>query len=493
MLLVLTVGQTDLQIVEGGIRREFRKERCAALHDELEQRTSKWHIVDSPYRKTEPPVEALPEGDILLCTPKLDAVLREFVPTSALVLETRRDVAAAPADPRFSGTALEARLRDKGVGTVFRRPYLEGPERLEDANHPQDAVIRREVVQRLVQAVRESLEAVTPSCIVVATIGGFPVVSALVEEIVRLFALVPVEVIEVADGTKANPPTFDRAVTRTAIPEPIVSFQARRRAWELVAKGNLLGAWAIAEPLHGHDTEYAWPQVVEWLARFQASLPMSEGCDVPVLTHRRMAVRAALRVELALRAGDIPKAIHGTVAFFEAALWDHLGERATSHHKEKRLFKLDPAPADDLIRRGERYESKIVGMDPKRPFIFKAKDGATDWYWIDDSEVCAIQIAKHYLELEGLAKLGTAVSKNIRELRNDVAHNEPTPGLMEDARRRMQDVSLWSSTDEFLTQPLVQGVLRELGTQDPASLCSDLLQRVRTRLLAGYLTTPPQP
>jgi hypothetical protein len=62
--------------------------------------------------------------------------------------------------------------------------------------------------------------------------------------------------------------------------------------------------------------------VIKWLAHFAASLPLPTACDLAVLSHERMAVRAALRVELALRAGDIPRAVHGTVAFLEAALWD---------------------------------------------------------------------------------------------------------------------------------------------------------------------------
>mgnify|MGYP000001375286 CR=1 FL=1 len=490
-LLVLTAGQSDVQLVVDGVRRELRKERCAALHDELEQRASKWRIVDSPDSKTEPPVEQLPEGELLLCTPKLDAVVRDVVPTSALVLETRRDANAAPGDPRFAGAVLEARLKDKGVETIRRVAYLAGTERLEDRAQPRDAVIRREVVSRLEQAVRECLETVTPSRIVVATSGGFPAVSNLVEEIVRLHASVPVDALEVADGARANPPSADRAVARTSIPEPLISFQARRRALELIAKGNLLGAWAIAEPLHEHEVEHTWTRVMEWLRRFASSLPMAEGCELPVLTHKRMAVRTALRVELALRAGDIPRAIHGTVAFFEAALWDHLGERATRHADaiKRRWFSLDPVPAEDLVRKGEPYESKQAGEeDRKRPFIRKETADGTDWYWIDDSEFCAIQLAKHYLKLDGLTKLGQAVSKDIRELRNDVAHNEPTPELMEDARRRMAEAKLWSGAGTFLSQQLVQDVLHELGALHPGSLCEELLRTVRLRLLAG-----PQP
>jgi len=486
-LLVLTAGQTDVQLVVDGVRRELRRDRCAALHDEIERRASRWRIVDAPERKTEPPVEALPEGELLLRTPKLDAVLREVVPASALLLETRRDASSAPGDPRFAGAVLEARLKARCAETVHRRAYLQGTERLEDRDESRDAVIRRKVVHRLEQAVRDTIEAVRPSRIVVAATGGFPVVTNLVEEIVRLHASVPVDALEVADGAQASPPTADRAVARTSVPEPLVSFQSRRRALELIARGNLLGAWAIAEPLHGDETEHAWTRVIEWLACFASSLPIPKGSDVPVLMHKRMAVRAALRVELALRAGDIPRAVHGTVAFFEAAVWDHLGEK-TSRHPNKRQFKFHVPPAEDLVR--ERDPAKLAALskakqrkDRDRPFIFKETADGSDWYWIDDNEICAIQIAKHYLELDSLTKLGQALAGDIRELRNDVAHNEPTPALMEAARHRMQRATLWSSSNGFMSQPLVQAVLRELGEQQPEVLCTKLIAEVRSRLL----------
>jgi hypothetical protein len=202
-----------------------------------------------------------------------------------------------------------------------------------------------------------------------------------------------------------------------------------------------------------------------------------------------MAVRAALRVELALRAGDIPRAVHGTVAFFEAALWDHLGEK-TSRHPSKRQFKFHVPPAEDLVRK--RDPARLAELsntkqreDRDRPFIFKETADGSDWFWIDDNEICAIQIAKHYLKLDSLTKLGQALAGDIRELRNDVAHNEPTPALMKDARSRMQGAALWSSTNGFMSQPLVQAVLRELGEQQPEVLCTELIAEVRSRLLEG--------
>jgi hypothetical protein len=141
-----------------------------------------------------------------------------------------------------------------------------------------------------------------------------------------------------------------------------------------------------------------------------------------------------------------------------------LKEKTTPHSTKKRLFRLNPAPAAELVR--ERDTTKLAGLsrskqdeDKKKPFIFKETDEHGDWYWIDDNEVCAVMLAKHYLGSETLTSLGQAVNKT-RDLRNDVAHNEPTPSLMADARQRMQEAGLWSSSDTFLSQPLVQAVLQ---------------------------------
>jgi hypothetical protein len=187
-----------------------------------------------------------------------------------------------------------------------------------------------------------------------------------------------------------------------------------------------------------------------------------------------MAARSALRVELALRAQDIPRAVHGTVAFFEAALWDLLGERA-SRHPSKRLFRFRVSPPKELVR--ERDE------DRSRPFIFKEKTDGSDWYLIDDSEICAIRIAKHFLKCDSLVTLGQALAANIRELRNDVAHNEPTPALMGDARSCLRRAGLWSDKDTFLDQKLVRDVLVELGVLNPGRLLQDLLAELRRRIV----------
>ncbi len=476
-LLVMTTGQTDVQLVMDDVRYELRKDRCAGLHDELEQRRAQWYFVDAPCRKQEQPVEALPEDTFSLCTPKLDAVLCRVVPAAVLLLETRRNASAAPGDPRFAGAVLKARLEARGVIRIYRCTYLQNDERLENPDQPLDAVVRREVVRRLEAAICNAIVNVKPSRFVVTATGGFPVISNLVEEIVRLHAgELDVEVLEIADGTRANPPTADRAVPRVSVPEPLVSFQSRRRALEQITRGNLLGAWAIVEPLHAHKTEQTWTQVVDWLRCFASSLPMPDACDLRVLVHPRMAVRAALRVELALRAGDIPRAVHGTVAFCEAAVWDWLLEYFERDASNPRFLKLregKPAPTGNLLRDG--------GDDDKnRPFENKTKNGQTG-FWFHESG--AGRFACYYVRSKPLKNLLDAIEK-VKQLRNDVAHNEPTPKLMDGARCQMQKAGLWSCKGTFLSQKLVQDVLVELGESQPDQLLERLLAEVRQRLTA---------
>lgn len=480
-LLVITTGQTDVQLVEGNARQELAKRNCASLHDEIERRRDNWRLVDSPRTKAAGAVESLPKGVFDLCVPKLDAVLqdareKQIKLTCALILETRRDAHAVPGDPRYAGAVLAARLREYGITDIRQVPFLTGEERLEGCE-PRDSIIRHDVVDRIEGAVEKAIEDLSPAQILVATTGGFPVVANLVEEIVRLYAAPApdgmVEPLEVPDSAEA------RAISRQRVPEPALSYQARRLALDLIKKGSLLGAWGAVQHLHGDAVEQRWTKVVEWLGQFAASLPMPEACDIGVLKHEHMSIRAALRVELALRAGDIPRAVHGTVAFFESALWDHLRPRLTRHGDPKRrLYKVAPAPADCLIRKGDGSAE-----DRRRPFEVADESDGVRWYRIFDDDVCGVRLAKRYLQQEALHKLGQAVS-NIRELRNDVAHNEPTSELMDEARHKMVAASLWSQNCEFLATPLVQCVLRDLGEKDPDHLCTDLVSNVRRLLLS---------
>ncbi len=486
-LLVFTVGRTDVQLVENGRRREFSKRCCAALHQQVEQRTGDWRVVDSPADKCTDDVENLPDGRFEFCTPKLDAVLQYLeekgvLPADALILETRRYSEKVREDPRAAGLVLEQRLRERFGNRVevTRIAYLEGAERLEDGDSERDAVIRQAVVSRIDYAIRDAMAKRSGGQIVVATTGGIPRIATLVDEVVRLYAGRgnSVELIEVPEAAKADPGKRDRAVPRRSVPEPVESYRARRHALDLIEAGNLIAAWGAVKHLADDEIEQKWTRIVEWLYRFAASLPIPNECDIAMLRHRLMAVRAVVRVELALRADDIPRAVHGTVAFFEAALWDQLLPHVERHPDKPKLYAIKPAPCVELVRSGNMGDSH----NRKRPFE-RVDEMGTTWYRIYEENVCAIRIAKYYLKSDPLQNLGQAVSE-IRNLRNDVAHNEPTPELMAEAKQKMAEVQLWSSDGaRFLTQPLIQEVLNELGVTAPEQLCDNLIATVRSRLV----------
>jgi hypothetical protein len=477
-LLVLTTGQTDVQLVEGDARREVDR----VLQIQIEQRRDEWTLVKAPVAKQKG-AGALPRcGPITLCTPKLDAVMayleeKCITLTAALILETQRD--ASIDGSRLAGPALEQRLSERlGRDAIRRVAFLHNRERYEDRNNPQDAVLRREVVKRIDQAVSKCLASTAYDRIILATTGGFPAVNSLVEEVVRLHAFLKaqetqqhtaIDPLEVSDGVLADPPTRDQAVSRASIPEPAASYEARRRALELITRGNLLGAWGAVQHLHTDAVQHEWTRVVEWLAMFAASLPMPDECDIELLKDPRMAVRAGLRVELALRAGDIPRAVHGTVAFFECAFWDWLkrydfaAEGITRIDEIGKSYCLPEKPTAD---QKERFREK------------KPRDGS---WRINDFET-GINAWLPKLAKPKLCALSEALSQDIRQLRHDVVHNEPTEALMADAERQMVAAGLWSTKKTFLDQPLVRDALKELGVSKPSSLHESLIKAVGLRL-----------
>jgi hypothetical protein len=472
-LLVTTTGQTDVQLVSGGQRRKLDSGTCGTLHDAIQSRS--WRVVDAPKERSGDVINKLPDGDLRLCTPKLDAVLAHFgtaLPTSVLILETRREDAS---DPRLAGEVMERRLRDRGVAEVTRVAFLTGKERLEDPANEVDAVVRRAVVATLSNAIRVMTKGLKPEDrVFVATTGGLAAANELINELVRLYCVggPKVTALEVPDGERGR--QDDRAVEEKF--HPAAGYRARWHALSLVEKGNLLGAWGAVSHLEGAPGQ-EWMQVIKWLAQFAASLPFDpplppEG-GLTVLGHRRMAVRAALRVELALRAGDIPRAVHGTVAFFEAALWDKLLEHFERDPKDARWLKLKAgavAPTGQLLREG-------VDDDKNRPFERKSRPDGQAWFWFHESG--AGRFARDYVRSKALKSLLDAVDR-VKTLRNDVAHNEPTPDLMNEARTCMQHAKLWSNNDTLLSQPLVQDVLKDLGEESPEQLLDSLLTEVRS-------------
>lgn len=475
-LLIMTVGHTDVQLVSGNQRHKLDGNTCGTLHDAIKERL--WSVLDAPNARSRDIIKVLPEGELPLCTPKLDAVLSYLdssLPGSVLIFETNRQ---HEREPRFAGEVMERRLRDRGVESVTRVAFLTGDEQLEDPSKDVDTVVRRSVVATLSNALSLATTGLThDDRVFMATTGGLAAANELINELVRLYCVggPVVRALEVPDGDRTH--QADRAVEEKF--HPAAGYRARWHALSLVEKGNFLGAWGAVSHLEGAPGQ-EWTQVIRWLACFASSLPIPDECDLEELKPQPMATRVALRVESALRAGDIPRAVHGTVAFFEAALLDLLQPRLSRHPSNKGWCAVSPLPDAALIRpNGNRNREK--------PFEVKEQNNGKTWYKVHhyDSEG-AKKLVHEYLNSSPLQKLEEAITQfMIRDLRNDVAHNEPTPELMKNASSSMRGAALWSNDNQFLIQPIVKDVLRELGETDPEHLLVNLLAEVRRRLVVA--------
>ncbi len=91
ILLFITVGQTDVQLVMSGRRHKLYGNSCGTLHDAIKERM--WSVIDAPSARSRDFINRLLEGKLKLCTSKLDAMLLYFdqkQPTSVLIFETKK-------------------------------------------------------------------------------------------------------------------------------------------------------------------------------------------------------------------------------------------------------------------------------------------------------------------------------------------------------------------------------------------------------------------
>ncbi|MBK6842822.1 MAG: hypothetical protein IPG88_11015 [Gemmatimonadetes bacterium] len=525
-LLIVSTGRTDVQVVVEGSRWEVGKEIMGDFHDLLRYQPARWSLEATTGipRARKAKVEVLPSGHFRICTPKLDGILellegRDNAPTEILLLETRR---TEPEDPRYAGQVLEARIHQR-LGpevAVVHCSYLAGRERVEDKSRPRDEFVRVAVAERIERSIGAEIRRISPSRITLALTGGFPMLDLVIEETVRLHALahsqrlcapastsasIEVELVKVPEPDRTSPDAEELAVPESAM-RPHVANATKRRALELLSEGHVLGAWGAAKALAGDDVEGDWVDVFESLYRWMSSLPVNpEATPLSALRDARGAVRAALHVELALRAENIPAATMGTIAFMEAAIWDHLMDQWLAPAERLGQYRLRRDVPAEMVKielervrceLGELAEFELVKLDhvkgnANRPFLVEASaapsnpksNGARtgDTVTVHDGGGCTARLTRDLLAKPALERFRIACDP-LRNFRNDVAHNVPTPERMELVTRKMQERALWSrgAVASFLSQSLCADVLTELGVDQPSRLLDNLICEVAT-------------
>lgn len=496
-LLLYTVGHTDVQLVEGERRRELDKDRAGRIHEQLAQR-SDWRLVEAkPKHEARREASAtaqssvsgssgatsdlLPPGPFDLSTPKLDAVLtyldeQRLELAHALILHTDRP---GKNDPTQAGPILLRRLRERGHSSAALVSYLSGEhELLEDRHTRGDELLRRAVVRRLDAAIAEAVASPHGpfDLVVIATLGGMPKVQAVVAELAQLHAgsIKHIE-LEVPD-VRSDP--AERAILRSEKTDPSAVVAATRHALALVERGDFIAAWGAVS----HLAPKVSP-VFRWLYEWATSMPHEPGteppADFPLPRADQRALAAALRVELALRRGDLAHAIQKTFAFFEAAIWDllHRDHIQGPHAPDAPLsFVLHPPPDEDAKIGLERDDAKHPGH-----------------HHVKNYGAGSFEIRKKYLErhtpspasIAPLKAFADAVGQ-VEHFRNMVAHSEPQRTRLGVAQKKMGQLRLWSKkqTPSITSQPLFGDVLSALGAPPVSTALDGLLRATRALALA---------
>lgn len=477
-LLIISTGQTDVQLVVDGKRRAIEKRYCGEIHGELQKlNSSAWMVVDAPpidKNRQDWPSGVLPPAPVAVCTPKLDAASTYLEKDGdrvdrVLILETIRDIGS---DPHFAGGVLQRRIQERNGGVqVIRATYLSGNERLEDRADARDAVVRRDVVRRLDHAIRDSVGGATR--VIVASTGGLGQVPPLLDAIAQLYTVPParLDFVEIPEPKEGD----DEAVSRTKVVEPTEVYRARANALSLLRRGDWVAAWGTASVYSGEPEQAVWTEPIHRLYLFATALPVPEEWLVSAgLTN--MAARVALRAEAALRCGDIPTAIHRTVSFLEAAFDEHVRRDGRLQATDERdVYRIETV-AEDLI-----YSDGSNRHHLRRPFQRKGEGK----YKLTRTIPCIQSLLSNYLQGCDKARvLANLVQTNrVNDLRNEVAHDEPDGKKLADAKELMVRAGLWTQSDSILQATVVQDALIELAVENPEQLWDRLVRGVERQVL----------
>lgn len=508
-LLIYTTGDTDVQLVENGQRWELKRDIAQEF-----SRQHGWSVVSSDIPKADPKEKkGIPkEGPFQVCTPKLDAILhylrgQNIAIERALLLYTDRPTQPnGRQDPYHVIPVLEHRLSQEHI-EPYSVTYLSAGD-LEGAPEgpAQDSALQRSVAQCIERAIAQHLSQ-TSDDVVIAVLGGHPVIREVVDELVPLHARGrQVLHLRLPDLSRTTPTTPSSEAASSGYLEkparytpssPSATISARRHALTLIEKGNFVAAWGAVAHLEQEPSCQRWVQALRWLYQWATSQPIDEACDVPIINETTGAAAVALRVEQALVNGEFHRAISNTSAFFEELVWAHLrsgyvtdsGQRTD---KGEPLYFVTPEPPrtdgfprprqDPRGRVPARVAAELSAQSqPRRICNFGKGHGAILTYLVDNSEP-ARRHTPGICATHALARLAP-MAEQVQGERNNTAHSEPDRDQLHAATDTFRTLHLWTPDNHFLSAPLVAAALREINVDDPEHLFDNLVAAVRDRLI----------
>lgn len=536
--LVLTHGTSDLQILlrdkngrlwrampDKGIVRQFHQWLLDAAPDaeiipvppELRDRQAEASITDwngDSYalwignEALDAHPERTPHGRLQLMLPKIQPALDQWLAkqdatsqqaeytASPLALALKKTGIVSPLvgvlvlstdrgtdeqEPVATFTFLKRWLLQLGVPeqAIHEKVILHPGEKLESADSP----IAPAVAERIERAVREFYDRASKRALLIASMGGLPPIKTLLAEMALLLA---------KDRAQSLFKTEHGALGLQKN-TPIDALRTRRQCLQLVQRGALLEAWAMASPFHDDPDARSWTRPLEQAARLLNGNPVGECVQLPalqrILDHARSAacLLVAIRVETALQGERWLDAINGSMTFLEAAFHDHINAWA-----QNVLEEYEPR------YRHMRFRADPPGILLEKGALEKLADSRTyRAHMVGESALSAWDEVLNSEPLRSLRAVFYDRDNALHRYRNFNTHGVMPQEEIDKALKRFMGADLWSQgTDNpanrpkpgrfFLGRARVRDVITELmgSSEDtPEQLYQNLLQQIEACLI----------
>lgn len=265
---------------------------------------------------------------------------------SVLVLSTNREKDLQ--EPVATFTFIQQWFVGLGAAasSIYQEIYLKGTERLESAKATNSNALPVQAVdpiiaKRIEQAIIQFYNPTSKNKLLVATMGGIPLIKSFIAEVAVLLA-----------GEKRTLNLFrsEEGVAGLLPQNPVDFIHARRQCLKLVQRGAFLEAWYSAALFHKDPTQKHWLKPLEQAASLINGNPLKEEASLPALQEILRLAKTAnclligVRIESALHSERWLEAINNTITFLEVAVSDALQqwEQVQSFNPRTKIISFKP-------------------------------------------------------------------------------------------------------------------------------------------------------
>jgi dihydroorotate dehydrogenase len=399
-------------------------------------------------------------------------------------------------EPIATFTFLKRWLKQKGVpeDAVQEFVYLHPGERLESHDSPIDPTIAR----RLERALLDFYPRDRRPPLLIACIGGLPLIKDLLAEIAGLLA-----------GSRAHNLFKTEQGVHGLLPlTPIDALRVRRQCLALVQRGALLDAWAMATPFHQEPEASRWVRPLGQAAQLLNGNPVDRRVDLAPLkdiierARTTSCLLVAIRVETALLNARWLEAINGSLIFLEAAFHDALrawADRArVKYEPRRRYMRFCEPPPSVLLEKTEEGRPALEpwkGVDPLAYRVNMVGENALSAW---DKVLGKASIGRLRQAIHDHVRLVNGQRFKLADYRNFNTHGVMTQEEIDEAIVHFMGADLWSQGVNnpaarpkpgkcFLGRGLVAEVIDELS---PASVSAQALYQALLAALEERLIAP---